>query len=247
MLAMPTEGSTTDDTAAALVPPAAPAPKPRWRGLSVARKILFFSVLVHLLFGVGAAVWIVQTNRDKARPTFRSASSLPSASTHAFEHKVQMKRKAMSAPVAAKRATTTGLAKLTLPPMPAMTSQSSSFSPTAMTSGMGGVGLGSSLGGGGVSTGFGKPGGTMFTASIGGLNVQARQLAVVLDISGSVVQYQDAMQKYVAKTFPKSEVGTFSSAAFSNSNNRNGSIGTVMLGFLNSPKKFDSIDRKSTV
>lgn len=237
---MPAEESTLKDAPAPVLP-AAPASKPGWRGVGFAKKILILSVLVHLLFGVGAAVWIVQTSQDKARPAFRSASSSPSASNHALEHKVQMKRKAMSAPIAAKRATTTGLAKITLPPMPPMVSQTTSFSPTALTSGMGGVGIGSSLGSGGASTGFGKPGGTMFMASIGGLNVQARQLAVALDISGSVAQYQDGMQKYVTKTFAQSEVGTFSSAAFSNSTNRKGSIGTVLLGFLNSPKKFDSI------
>lgn len=237
---------TGETIAAATARPAAAAEKPGKRGFTAARKIFFLTVLAHALCGVGASVWIVQTyHQEQPRQEFRSVSSAPGASHQTLEHKVQMKRKAMSAPVPARRATTTGLAKVALPPMPAMDSLLPPIiSPAALASGMGGVGFGATPGGnsvGNAGAGFAHPGGTMSTVSIGGLNVRAKQLAVVLDISGSVAQYQDAMQKYVAKTFPGSEVGTFSFAAFSNTHGRSGSIGTVMLGFLNSPKKFDAI------
>src|SRR5581483_10573497 len=132
-------------------------------------KVLVFSVLLHLLFGVVATVWIVQSIQAKRKITFESAPGTPNPSTRALEHKVNMARKqqTMSAPAQAKRIATTGLAKITLPDMPSLPS-ATDLTPNKM-GGMGGNGVGfgpgGGMGGGGGGNGKGL---TMFGMREGG-------------------------------------------------------------------------------
>ena len=119
---------------------------------------LLVSILAHLLFGVVAAYLVVQTIQAKRKQAFAGSSQAPNAATRSVEHKVQLQkqRQAMSAPVAAKRITTTSNSKVALPEMPAMPSLNSAISPMALT-GMSGPGLG--LGTVGGSAGGGGSGG----------------------------------------------------------------------------------------
>src|SRR3979411_1992238 len=132
-----------------------PARKRRWSWTKFGGKFLVVSVAVHLLFGVGAAVWVVQRYQANRKLTFKGGPPSPNPSTRALEHKVQMAKKqsTMSAPSLAKRITTTGLAKVALPEMPAMPKLAA---PPVKMAGAGGVdvrfnpgGLGASRGGGG--------------------------------------------------------------------------------------------------
>jgi hypothetical protein len=155
-------------------PPARPAPSPKKKGWQrFGGKFLLISVLVHVLFGIGAAYYIVQTITAKRKLTFKGGPPSPNPSQKSLEHKVQMAKKqnAMSAPAMAKRIATTGLAKVTLPDMPAMPSINSS-TPTKMT-GMGGTGVSTGPMGGLGTSGAGGGGGMPFfglrTASGGAL------------------------------------------------------------------------------
>lgn len=216
----------------------APAKK-GWRRLLTSR-FLIVSLLVHVLFLGGAAIWVVQASRAPARRTFRSLGANPNPSSRALEHKVQLKqRNALSAPPAVKRATTIGRSKFSLPAMPLMPAPPAVAVASRIT-GMGGPGNGMAFGGAGIATGFANPGGALFMASIGGMKVQARRLAVALDNSASVAKYQSDMQSFVQRTFKDSEVATFFSASFKLPRGGN-SIGSVVTDFLNSPKQFDSI------
>ena len=105
---------------AEVAPP--PPSKRRWSWKQFGGKFLFISIAVHVLFGLGAAVYVVQHYQAARKLTFKGGPPSPNPSTRALEHKVQMAKKqsSMSAPSIAKRITTTGLSKVTLPEMPAM-------------------------------------------------------------------------------------------------------------------------------
>src|SRR3954453_22812077 len=91
-----------------------------WEGTS--GKFLMISIGVHVLFGLIAAVVVVQHYQATRKLTFKGGPPSPNPSTRALEHKVQMAKKqnTMSAPAMAKKITTTGVAKVSLPEMPAM-------------------------------------------------------------------------------------------------------------------------------
>jgi hypothetical protein len=80
------------------------------------------SIGVHVLFGLIAAVYVVQHYQTARKLTFKGGPPSPNPSTRALEHKVQMvkKQNTMSAPAMAKKITTAGPSKITLPEMPAM-------------------------------------------------------------------------------------------------------------------------------
>ncbi len=156
------EASPQDPSAFASLPASSPAAVPPgkiaalWRRVTSSR-FLLISLAVHVLLGLFATVFIVQTITARHKPEF-AAPSANNASTHSLEHKVQMakKQKTMSAPAQAKRITTTALnTRVALPVMPAMPTMSNAISP--MMAGMGGNGTGLSMGGGGG--GGGGPGG----------------------------------------------------------------------------------------
>ena len=120
-------------------------------------KFLFISIAVHLLFGLGAAVYVVQHYQATRKLTFKGGPPSPNPSTRAIEHKVQMAKKqsSMSAPQNAKRITTTGLSKVTLPEMPAMPKLAAA--PTKMA-GAGGTDVSFNPGGFSASGGSGAGG-----------------------------------------------------------------------------------------
>jgi hypothetical protein len=233
----------SDEAVAAPETVSAPPQTPAWRRKWLTRRFLLVSLAAHFLFAGGATLWVVQTRHATPKRTFRSGSLSPNPATRAFEHQVQMKKKkSMNAPVTAKRVTTTGLAKIALPAMPALPAMSTlaDLSPAQMP-GMSGAGAGMGLGGPSMGTGFANASSGIFTSSIGGLNIRAQRLAVALDISGSVSQYKEEMAAYVTKTFKGSEVAEFKSAGFYQNKKKDASIGSVLLDYLNSPKKFDAI------
>ena len=80
------------------------------------------SIGAHLLFALIAAVFVVQHYQTARKLTFKGGPPSPNPSSRALEHKVQMAKKqsTMSAPAIAKKITTTGIAKVSLPEMPAM-------------------------------------------------------------------------------------------------------------------------------
>lgn len=134
-------------------------PKRGWWAKVLASKFLVVSIGVHLLFGVGATLYVVQRYQANRKLTFKGGPPTANPSKRAMEHQVSMakKKNSMSAPAQAKRITTSGLAKISLPDMPAM--------PTATTvsankmGGMGGVGVGVGPGGGMGGGGMGGGGG----------------------------------------------------------------------------------------
>jgi hypothetical protein len=140
---------------------AGPPRRSIWRRI-LGNRFLFISIVVHLLFGLGAAVLVVQRYTATRKLTFKGGPPSPNPATRAIEHKVQMAKKqsTTSAPATAKRITTTGLSKVTLPEMPAMPKVSSA--PTKMA-GVGGAGVASSMGAAGPAGGApGGAGATMF-------------------------------------------------------------------------------------
>ncbi|MEO8044562.1 MAG: hypothetical protein ABI674_06610 [Spartobacteria bacterium] len=137
---------------------AAPARRSLWARIRNSR-FLFISVVVHLLFGLVAAIYVVQVYSPARKLTFKGGPPSPNRSERSIEHKVQMAKKqsTMSAPAVTRRIVTTGIAKVTLPEMPAMP-QTNNAAPMKMA-GVGGAGIGAptALTGGDGSQGGGGP------------------------------------------------------------------------------------------
>jgi len=93
-----------------------------WQWERSSGKFLMISIAVHVIFGLIAAVFVIQHVQAGRKLTFKGGPPSPNPSTRALEHKVQMAKKqsTMSAPSMAKKITTTGVAKVSLPEMPAM-------------------------------------------------------------------------------------------------------------------------------
>ncbi len=140
---------------------AEPKARPWWRP-RLGGRFLYVSIIVHLLFALGATYLIVETIETKRKLTFQAGPKTPNPSQRSIEHKVSMAKKqtTMSAPAQPKRITTTGAAKVALPDMPSMPSMET-FTPGKMA-GMGGVGLAGFGGSGTIGGGVGGTGLTMF-------------------------------------------------------------------------------------
>ena len=157
--------------------PESSAPRSSFWSRLRASRFLFISILVHVLFAIGAAIYVVQVYNPQRKLTFKGGPPSPNHSERALEHKVQMAKKqsTMSAPPISRRILTTGVAKVTLPAMPAMPRMDAAPSKMA---GVGGAGIGapsalsgaesSSAGGGPISffglreTGAGSFAGTLY-------------------------------------------------------------------------------------
>jgi hypothetical protein len=128
-----------------------------WAWERTSGKFLMISIALHLLFIAGAAFWVVQHYQAARKLTFKAGPPSPNPSTRALEHKVQLAKKqsTMSAPAAVRRIVTTGLAKVTLPDMPAMPKLDAL--PTKMA-GAGGVNVSFNPGGMAESAGGGAGG-----------------------------------------------------------------------------------------
>lgn len=178
------------------------APRRRgfWQRL-IASKVLFISIVIHLIFGAGATYYVVQRIALKRKLTFAGGPPTVNPSKRALEHKVALgKKKAMmSAPAQAKRIMTTGLAKVALPDLPTLPNASDAL-PNKMA-GIGGVGQGFGGGGGGGGLGGGGGSGINFF----GLRSMVRSVVFVVDISASMVtgsknaQTYGTLEKEVAK------------------------------------------------
>ena len=128
-----------EETGEVAAPRTVAARRSLWARLRNSR-FLFISILLHVLFGIGAAIYVVQVYSPQRKLTFKGGPPSPNHSERSLEHKVQMAKKqsTMSAP-AIKRIITTGIAKVTLPAMPAMPKMDAA--PTKMA-GVGGAGIG---------------------------------------------------------------------------------------------------------
>lgn len=126
----------------------------------VGSKFLFVSLVVHLIFGVGATYFIVQRIAAKRKVTFQGGPPSANPSKRALEHKVSMakKKKTGGAPPQAKRIVSAGIAKVSLPDLPTIPSANTIV--PGMMAGMGGAGFGTGMGfGSGMGSGMGGGGG----------------------------------------------------------------------------------------
>ncbi len=190
--------------------------KKDWRRF-FAGKFLFISILLHILGGLGATYYVVQTIEAKRKLTFQGGPASPNRSTRALEHKVQMARKtnSMSAPAQTRRITTTGLSKVSLPDMPAMPGLSE-VPPTKMA-GMGGSGIGfagGSGGGGGGGQGNGRAPFFGFREPKGGGSLIGTFYDLKQGVDGKPTgmneeQYGWAVSSFVTKGWKKSELDRF--------------------------------------
>src|SRR5262245_48428243 len=107
-------------------------PQPPPRAVPALRRysppVLIVVIALHLLFGGGAALWVVSKYSADRKLTFNAGPKSPNPSERALEHRVQLQKKmaSVSAPPAVpKRILTTGLAKVVLPPLPEIKSTES--------------------------------------------------------------------------------------------------------------------------
>jgi hypothetical protein len=134
-----------------------PRPSRPWWARILNSRFLIISIVAHLLFGGVAAYVVVQRYQANRKLTFKGGPPSPNPSTRALEHKVQMAKKqsTMSAPSAAKKITTTGLSKVSLPEMPAMPKLAA---PPVKMAGAGGADVSFNAGGMSSSGGSGAGG-----------------------------------------------------------------------------------------
>ncbi len=155
----------------------------------LASKFLFVSVVVHLLFGVGATYFIVQRIQAKRKVTFQGGPPSVNPSKRALKHKVSMaqKKKTGGAPPQAKRIVSAGIAKVALPDLPTISSANNVV--PGMMAGMGGAGTGTGMGfGAGMGSGMGGGGGGgLSNINFFGMRSQAKNILFVLDSSQSNV------------------------------------------------------------
>jgi hypothetical protein len=146
--------------------------------------VLIAVIVFHLFFGGVAAFWVVSKYSANRKLTFNAGPKSPNPSERALEHRVQLQKKmeSISAPLMVpKRILSTGTARLTLPPLPEITSTDNA--PPAMMS-AGGVGsvfgtsAGSSLGGGG--------GGNGAPINFFGIRDISTSIVIMIDVSDSM-------------------------------------------------------------
>ena len=137
--------------------PDVPVRKRGWYRKLFESRFLFISVVVHLLFAAVAAVVVVNRYQAARKLTFKGGPPSPNPSTRALEHKVQMAKKqsTMSAPSIARRIVSTGVAKVSLPEMPAMPKLAA---PPVKMAGAGGADVSFNAGGMTTSGGSGAGG-----------------------------------------------------------------------------------------
>ena len=137
--------------------PDVPVRKRGWYRKIFESRFLFISIVVHLLFAAVAAVVVVNRYQAARKLTFKGGPPSPNPSTRALEHKVQMAKKqsTMSAPSIARRIVSTGVAKVSLPEMPAMPKLAA---PPVKMAGAGGADVSFSAGGMTTSGGSGAGG-----------------------------------------------------------------------------------------
>ena len=166
-------------TATEDVPPKArPAPR------RFSPPVLIGVIVFHLLFGGVAAVWVVSRYSAARKLTFNAGPRSPNPSERALEHRVQLQRKmdtVSAPPMVPKRILSTGIAKLTLPPLPEI-KPSTNAPPTMMSAGSAGPAFDShattSFGGG--SGGNGTP------INFFGIRDISTSVVIMIDVSDSM-------------------------------------------------------------
>jgi hypothetical protein len=158
-----------------------PSTKPVLRRYSPT--ILIGVVIFHLLFGGIAALWVVSKYSAARKLTFHAGPKSPNPSERALEHRVQLQKKTQttSVPALPKRVLTTGLAKVTLPPMPEI--KTSENGPRTM---MGAGGAGTSFGQSGPQSLGGGGGGNGTAINFFGIRDMSTSVVIMIDVSDSM-------------------------------------------------------------
>ena len=163
---------------------AAVPPRAQLRLRRYSPPVLIGVLALHLLFGGIAAFWVVSKYSAARKLTFKAGPKSPNPSERALEHRVQLQKKmqSTSAPAAVpKRVLTTGVAKITLPPLPEINLPTSEPR-TMMNPGGTGVAFGTSnatsLGGGG--------GGNGTAINFFGIRDISTSVVIMIDVSDSM-------------------------------------------------------------
>jgi len=157
--------------------------EPNWRRRYSA-PVLIGVLVLHLLFGGIAALWVVSRYTATRKLTFNAGPKSPNPSERALEHRVQLQKKNQSTsapPAVPQRVLTTGLAKVTLPPMPEI-KMPESAPRNMMSAGGAGVAFGSS-----ATTSLGGGGGGNGTAiNFFGIRDISTSVVIMIDVSDSM-------------------------------------------------------------
>ena len=163
-----------------------PAPEQRKRRRWILSPVLIFSIVLHLLFAGGAAIYVVSRYSAARKLTFQGGPKSPNPSERALQHRVQMERKMQTQSVPAavpKRVLTTGLAKVELPPMPEIAVPKTAANAPTMAGGGSAAGFANAaaLGGGAIGgTGSGTP------VNFFGIRDVSTSVVIMIDVSDSM-------------------------------------------------------------
>ena len=104
------------------------------------RTFLLISIGLHVFFGLGAA-YVVVSRHSARKLTFSAGPKSPNPSERAIQHRIQLQEKMKNAPtLAPKRILSAGIAKVTLPPIPEITTTKNETPPPMMApAGQGGT------------------------------------------------------------------------------------------------------------
>ena len=160
---------------------------------------IVLSALIHGAILVAGVFFIVSQVVEDRKISFGGGQPGPKAE---IRHKVQMKRKTTSSPLATKRVTTTNsLATVALPDMPDIPTGMGPSAAGAM--GAGGFALSSGLGGGGGN------GGKFSNVNFFGLRTKAQRIAFLLDYSGTMDgEFRASMEKELERALKALPSGT---------------------------------------
>ncbi len=143
----------------------------------------------HLIFGGVAAIWVVSKYSANRKLTFNAGPKSPNPSERALEHRVQLQKKTQSTsapPSVPKRVLTTGLAKVTLPPLPEINTPESA--PRTM---MGAGGSGALFGPAGATSLGGGGGGNGAAINFFGIRDLSTSVVIMIDVSDSMFTRTD--------------------------------------------------------
>ena len=141
-------------------------------------------VVLHLIFGGVAAFWVVSKYTAARKLTFNAGPKSPNPSERALEHRVQLQKKMQTTsapPVVPQRILTTGLAKVTLPPLPEIKAPESA--PRAL---MGAAGTGVSFGTSNAISLGGGGGGNGTAINFFGIRDISTSVVIMIDVSDSM-------------------------------------------------------------
>ncbi len=168
----------------------------KWGGRSLA-----LSIGVHALLLIAAALIVVHQVMDRQIDFLPGGGSVQGAQAEqALQHKIQQKKNPwLKQSVPIRKIAVNGMSNLSLPAdVPDMLDFSPSSKPLGGSPGGGGFGLAGAGGGFGKGVGLGAQNGMTF-GPLFGLNIKARKLAVVLDVSSSMTPHLERVVREVDK------------------------------------------------